>query len=481
MSDLHRPTTPRRLSPVSPLLDAYTAGRQLILPALVAAAGGQLALLTVAAVVVTGLRTISWWRRTYAIRNGALVLDEGIIRRKQRVVPLERIQQVNLERKLRHRMFGVAHLKVQTGSAGSGAELDLDALADAEAEWLRAALKEPVGRRDQDAPAAPPSGRVLVRLSYADAALSGVTDARLPLFAALLAGLAQVADLAGDRLATQIERITGSVDMSAPLLVVLVVAGVAGGTALWLLIGAAGGVLANAEYLLVEEGDRLTCTRGLLSKREVVLLRHRVQIVRVEASPLRRLLRRCEIVIQSAGKTGEEDRIVIPLLPMHAVEGLVDALLPGTAPLPPLRRHPPAAAQRLRTRRLLAAAPVVLASVVAGATTNAAWWAVAPLVVVVALSWAELSYLGLAHGYRRGVLVSQTGALSRRLVVVPADRAQSARLYSSPLQRRRDLATLAVDVAGGGTTPRVADEAPAELDALLERLLADRRPLTSPG
>lgn len=475
--------SPRRLSAVSPLLDAYMAARQLILPALIAAAGGQLLLVTLGAVVITALRTVSWWRRTYDIREGALVLSEGIIRRKQRVVPLERIQQVNVDRKLRHRIFGVARLKVQTASGGSGAELDLDAVADAEAERLRAALqapRTPAPQHPEEPALLPPAGRVLVRLSYGDAALAGVTDARLPLFAALLAGASQLIEVVGDQLGGTLERLTASVDASGPVVLLLAGAAVAAVLGLWFLIGAASGVLANAEYVLVEEGDRLTCTRGLLSKREVVLLRHRVQVVRVEASPLRRLLRRCEVVIQSAGKTGEEDRIVVPLLPMHAVEQLVAVLLPGTTPLPSLQRHPVAAAQRLRIRRLLVVSPALLAAAVAGMAVDPAWWAAVPLVAVVALGGAELAYRGLAHGYRRGVLLSQSGALARRLVVVPADRAQSARVYTSPLQRRRDLATLAVDIAGGGPTPRVADGSQADLGALLRRLLEDRRPLTSP-
>lgn len=480
MSELDTRPSPRRLSPVSPLLDAYTMGRQLLLPALIAAAGGQLIVLSAMILVATALSTIAWLRRTYDIREGALVLNEGIIRRKQRVIPLERIQQVNVDRKLRHRMFGVARLKVQTASGGSGAELDLDAVADAEAERLRAALQAPRTAAPVDEAPAPPAGRVLVRLSYGDAALAGVTDARLPLFAALLAGASQLIEVVGDQLGGTLERLTASVDASGPVVVVLVGAAILGVVGLWFLIGAASGVLANAEYILVEEGDRLTCTRGLLSKREVVLLRHRVQVVRVEASPLRRLLRRCEVVIQSAGKTGEEDRIVVPLLPMHAVEQLVAVLLPGTMPLPPLQRHPVAAAQRLRIRRLIILSPALLAAAAAGVAVDPAWWAAAPLVAVAALGWAELSYRGLAHGYRRGVLLSQSGAVARRLVVVPADRAQSARVYTSPLQRRRDLATLAVDIAGGGPTPRVADGSHADLGALLKRLLEDRRPLTSP-
>jgi hypothetical protein len=60
--------------------------------------------------------------------------------------------------------------------------------------------------------------------------------------------------------------------------------------------------------------------------------------------------------------------------------------------------------------------------------------------------------------------------------VVPAAKAQSARVRSTFFQRRAGLATLLVDVAGGGAVPRVTDEAVATA----ERLLAGWRAGASP-
>ena len=465
---------PRRLSPVSPLFDAYTAGRQLIVPLIVAAAVEQLLGLILLAVAVTALRLAWWFRRTYAIREGALVLDEGLIRRKQRIVPIERIQQVNVERKLRHRVFGVAHLKIQTASSGSGAELDLDAVTDAEAERLRRALARPPEASAAAAEPAPP-GSALAHMTYGEAAMSGVTDARLPLFAAIIAGAAQLAEVFGDRVGTRLEQITTALDLTGPLVVVAAAVGILGVVIFWVAIGALSGVLANAEYSLVADGDRLTCTRGLLSKREVVLLRHRIQMVRIEASPLRRALGRCGLVVQSAGKTGEADRIELPYLRVGDVERLVDALLPGTRPLPALQRHPIAALRRLRLRRAIIAVPFAAVAVTGALMGDGRWALAAPLVLLAAWVHAELSYLGLASGYSRGVLLSQRGAVVRKLVVVPATRAQSARLRSSPWQRRSQLATFSVDVAGGGQTPDVVDAAASDLSALVNRLLQDRK------
>jgi uncharacterized membrane protein YdbT with pleckstrin-like domain len=64
----------------------------------------------------------------------------------------------------------------------------------------------------------------------------------------------------------------------------------------------------------------------------------------------------------------------------------------------------------------------------------------------------------------------------RVLTVVPVAKAQSGSVRSSPFQRRAGLATLHVDVAGGGPVPRVLDESEPRVEALLQLVLG--RPAT---
>jgi putative membrane protein len=55
-------------------------------------------------------------------------------------------------------------------------------------------------------------------------------------------------------------------------------------------------------------------------------------------------------------------------------------------------------------------------------------------------------------GYHLGpaAFASRDGLLTRRLTIVPYGRIQSVRVRQGPLQRRLQLATVFVDVAGGG-------------------------------
>jgi uncharacterized membrane protein YdbT with pleckstrin-like domain len=73
---------------------------------------------------------------SYRIENGELITQEGLIEKRQRNIPLERIQEISIEQGVLHRLLGVVDAKIETGS-GSGAEASLSVLSRAEAEKLR--------------------------------------------------------------------------------------------------------------------------------------------------------------------------------------------------------------------------------------------------------------------------------------------------------------------------------------------------------
>ena len=50
--------------------------------------------------VFTLQRTVGWWFRTYTVTDAAVILDEGMLQRRHRVVPFSRIQQVELRQQL---------------------------------------------------------------------------------------------------------------------------------------------------------------------------------------------------------------------------------------------------------------------------------------------------------------------------------------------------------------------------------------------
>jgi putative membrane protein len=500
---------PRRLHWLSPVFFAAGHVRRLWPLALLLLARRQLWLLALGALILLAWTTLEWLRRTYALEGGALRLEQGVLARKLRAVPFDRIQQVDLVRKPLHRLLGVATLRVETAGGGSAAEVDLDVVTLAEARALRATLLRakaeladaPAGRVAVERPAAGPAGagagagvapplaapaaeRVLLRLRLGEVMLAGITGSRAAAALVVLGPLSQASDWfpgLSDWLFGRFDPEAVAPTTPAAFLAVAVLA-----VAVWLGLAAASSIVTDYGFTLARVGTDLVVRRGLLERREAVLPLARLQVVRIEESLLRRALGLASIRIQSAGRTGGGDqtasRLAVPVLQRTEVNRLLGELLPGAAPVPRLLAPPPAARRRAVTRSVLRTAVLVaavalplwrLASPGAAALSAAAVVAVAVLALAVAAGLAAYRSLGQAAG--RGFLYARVGVAIRVTTVVPVAKAQSGSVRSTPFQRRAGLATLHVDIAGGGPAPRVYDEAEPTAETLLQVVLG-RRP-----
>jgi len=523
--------TGARLHPVSVLIGVPLVQivRGLGVPALAVIAGGRGADRTtalLALVLLAGLtaRVLAWQRFRWSFDGEAIRVEKGVLSRSRRVVGIERIQQVELDRPFAQRLLGMATLRIDTAGSDAGPEVELRVLPLAEALALRAALQpRPASvatgateeRSPDDGHVADHSGApeahggrstevAILRLPLRRVALASVTGVQLLLAPALLLGLFQILGERADEL----------LEAAADRLLEVQAGGAAPDLRFWVTGALALTVASVATTLVVavvRDGglvvlrvdDDLVLRRGLLGTRESTVPLRRVQVVRITANPLRRLLGVASLRIHSAGGSagggesgpGAGHRAVIPLLADDEAEALLSDLLPDLAALPPLRPHPPAARRRALLRRLrgtsgwfvpAAAGWAILAAAPAGtdlpvpdrlaellARDGAAWsvplvLGLVLLVVQVLLAGAE--HRALAHGVDERVLLARHGALSRTLSIVPLERLQGVTRMRSLFQARRDLATVRAHVAGPGGDVVVLDAHADDAEALRSRL-----------
>ncbi|MBW3645359.1 MAG: PH domain-containing protein [Actinobacteria bacterium] len=466
------PARPRRLHPASPVLDVSALGRQLVGPGVVALGAGGARVLLVGVALVLAARVLAWWRRTYVLDGGVLRVESGIVVRNQQLIPCERIQQVNLVRKVRHRALGVAVLTVET-AVGGGAGVRLEALAAGEAERLRRRLLAAKSRAAGTVPApaaavveasepapAVPAEQVVVRLNHRQLAVAGLTGAQLLVVFVFAATVLQFVDDLAWRPLRQLD--PSALQVVGPAFFAVAAAGF---VAVWLGTAAAAAIVADSGYTLSLVGDELHVRRGLLDRKEATLPLARVQAVRVAVSLPRRLLGLVSVRIHSAGGGAEADdsQVAVPVLPAAQLDRVLARVVPGIRPLPALRRPPRAALRRAVARRVAPASALA----VVPALALRPWGALALLAVPGAALAGVAAYRGLGHALDEGVLIARSGAFIRHTVVVPLGRAQSGRVRSTPLQRRAGLATLLVDLAGPGRPARVVDESAATAERLL--------------
>lgn len=462
---LVRGIDPRALLQIVPALAAALAiGSDRLPPAPILAF-----LVATVLVGVAGVRLVAWQRHTYELTGAAVVERRGIISRRERTVQLARLQQIEIERSILDRLVGTAVVRLETASDASEVELELRVVSFEEAHRLRdQLLPHAVGEADDSLP----EGRELVHVPLAHVVLASVTGRRLLLIPIAVAGAIGIVDDLG--LFTDPEE--AATDLLAALgiaaLVGLVVVFLLASVALALVVG----VLRDGDFRIREVGDDLHVNRGLLATRDAVVPRRRLQMVTIHRGWLRRKLGFASLTLRSAGGGGRpqadggvgERRLVVPLVPAGDALPLLHALLPDLGALPELRAHPPAARRRARIRYALANLWFVPASL---ALVYGVWrsWPAATLAAgsvlaaVVPLAWwlGSRDHANRAWAVDDVWVVARGGPLSIAEEVSPRDKAQGTELTTSPFQRRRDLATLTVHVAGPGAALELLD-----LDAL---------------
>ncbi|MGK5741683.1 PH domain-containing protein [Micromonospora sp. URMC 103] len=373
------------------------------------------AMVAVLALGTTVLSIISWYNTGYHVVGRELRVHEGLLWRRTRAIPLERLQAVEVVRPLLAQLTGLAELRLEVVGGGK-TEAPLAYLTVAEAAALRERLLALAGRAGQPvgAPAAPaaggpqavpagpaatpstaPPGRHLHTVRNKDLLVSQLLTPQaflLPFGVAFV-----VAQFLSE----------GSWSFIAVASTLTAMAGV--------VLQPVRRVLDDWNFRLARDGGTLRVRNGLLETRAQTVPLHRVQTVRATWPLLWRMkgwLRlRLEVAGYSVGEGDERNRPdrLLPVGDLPTAEMIVAEVLPAVGltglPLTP----PPVRARWLH----------------------------------------PLGRGALGAGLHERVVAVRSGLLTRQLTVVPYARIQSVRVVQGPVQRRLGLATVHVDTAGG--------------------------------
>jgi len=85
---------------------------------------------------------------SYRFTTEGIIIQWGILRRQERMVPYDRIQNVNIQRDVLHRLLGLAAIDIETAGAQT-TEVSLNAISVAEAHQIQQFLLQ---RKGQEQP-----------------------------------------------------------------------------------------------------------------------------------------------------------------------------------------------------------------------------------------------------------------------------------------------------------------------------------------
>jgi putative membrane protein len=504
---------------------------------------GPMALFT-ALFVMRGvhLRLLRFW-----VTPESFVIERGLLFRKRRVISRARIQAVDLERGLLHRALGLTEVRVEA-LGGGDTEGALPGVRPEMAALLRERLvpRSPVPPGEEvaeetalprEGPEVPlrPDPPPLLRLPGGEVVVAGLTESRLGAgIAAAWVGLEALRQGAfsgwfgtPEEWVPLLERL--------PWVAVLVAMGVL--VLLFsLLLSFLLTVLGYWGFTLRLRGEVLEVERGLLTQHRDTVPLSRIQAVRVEENPFRRLMGLASVKVVVAGRarssTASGTNVLLPVGSRREafrlaarVAGWIPQVSPGEGSLadahwqahgapaaasplpgggdrdpvevPPLHPMPPQARARRRFRAVVGAVlgglagPALLhpaSGISAGMGSLLPWGWTGGMVLVaggmalavglVGLLLAEAAWRGLGWAELGTHVAFREGVLERKTTLVPLSRLQSVEVVSNPFQRRRGLATLLVPVA---RPPLESDPRALDLDrevarALRNRILAGARP-----
>jgi putative membrane protein len=411
-------------------------------------------------IVMLAVKWVAWRRFRYGVVSAEIVIESGVFHRNRRIIPFERVEDVDIERTFLARLFGLAKVRIETGAGGKDEGL-LDSVSLAEANRLREAVR---AGRSGAVPAADaeethaPARRTLFAMDPPRLLVSGLFNFSLVYIAGLFAIL-QTFDRVLPFDIYDPARWIGLVDdyLPARWTLAAIVAVLLLAAALGAMAGLARTVARDFGFRLSLEGERLKREQGLFTRKEAVISRRRVQLALVSTGPVRGLFGWSRLAFQTLGAGADRSghQSAAPFATRSEIERVLGEVSP-------LRQPPPPEMVRVSRRHILRSTAGILLPALVGIAA-ATWWlpfapallAALPLVVGAAALERRYHRYGLADD----LLFVSRGVWRRRLWIIPLRNVQAMSLSRGPIQRRLGLSTLAIDTAGAPmvNAPRIVD------------------------
>lgn len=404
-------------------------------------------------VLLVGYEVLYYQRYEYELTADTFDIRSGVVSRRNREIPLRRIQNVDISRNVVQRVLGIAAVNFET-AGGSGTEGAIRYVTFEEAKRLQSEIARLKRGDAADAPAV--DSDELFALSDRELALVGALsfDLRGPglLFFLLSGSVPFVSSFFSLGTETVILALGGVLVLVAILLVS------------WL----AGFTIAVVNYYgfrLSRTDDELLYERGLLQRYDGSIPFDKIQTLTIEDNPLKRWFGYATLAIETAGYApgqGNErgSEAAVPLAERERVLSLANDIEPfGT---PEFTRPPKRIRRRYAARYLIVLGVVTGVLFALGTVLDASvpWYGtltVLPVIPVAAhYKWKHRGYwLGEEH------VVTRNGFWKRQTKVVPYYRIQTVIDSQTIFQRRWRVATVTVDTAGSLS---LADQDAAAVD-----------------
>lgn len=409
------------------LLRAPLSGWMLVIPFVVILAFGAVS-------------ALSWWRYTFQLVDGELIVVKGVLSVDRLTVPVDRIQSLGIDQELLHRITGL--VKVSVDTAGSAeAEFTIDAVSREVAEELQkqAVIAEPAPLSTPDGqPPAPAVVEDRIVFTHDGGRLVRAALTMWPLTGLLILGPLFAF---GDQFIQQVEDRVGELDVDTSQFAWWwIPVGATAFLAFSVILNIGRVILADWQLTLRANATSLRRTSGLLSRTSKASSVSRIQVVSSEQNPLQQ---RANLRTVGLSTIGEGDLALIGCDDdqFDTIRGLA-----GSSSGIALDRRIDPAEVFLAVRNIT----VVMAIVALVAWFSVGWWALLAFAAVPLVWFTQQRHV---RNFRWGLdseLATFTHVFDSSTRQALLRKTNSVRVTQSIFQRRRSLGHVHL-VTGAGT------------------------------
>ncbi|WP_226647456.1 PH domain-containing protein [Mesobacillus subterraneus] len=450
---------PKRLHPIAAVVNALRQLKEMIIPFLIFVVFGSRgtdwdlfyffgSIGVVVLVLVYGV--LSWYRFTYRIEQGELRIEYGLIVRKKRYIPFDRIQSLDLSEGILQRLFGLVKVKVETaGSGGMGlqdGEAVLTAITKQDAQEIHDYLVsiKKSGQMLQGEEEPQSSDDLLYRISVPELLMLATTSGGVGVvISAVLAFVFQFEEF------IPYEQIFDGVENFVQNGVIFISVVVFIGFLLAWMIALFGTMLKYANFTVRKVDNDLVITRGLLEKRQFTIPLNRIQAVRISENLVRQPLGYASAFLESAGGSALDQEsskvLILPIVKKRKIPGLLEPHLTEYHFRVNISPAPVRAYSRYLLKGWIFTLPVIIAAI----WFLRPWGFGALLLLPASAIWSYLNYKDAGWSLDQGMLTFRYRNIVKNTVYMKKNKVQSFSMKESFFQRKKNLATVEAIVKSG--------------------------------
>lgn len=405
-------------------------------------------LISISIIIIT---IIDWKKYTYSFDESGIDIKEGVVNKKSRFIPADKIHTIDMDSNLVQRVFGVVTLKIDTAGGGKETEVHLD-LSKSEAENMKEGLinkpekqgveKEKVERERKY------NEDIKYKASIGDLIITAVTSKYIMgglLFILVLYD--KINDIMPKSFKAKLNDFENrsAENMMAHKSIQLIIALILAVVIITFIISVISTVIKYYDFTIKRTSNKINITYGLFDKKSITVPVYRIQSISIVEGILKKPFNVVSINIDSIGygKEKGESTILCPLLKKNKIDKFFKEVLSEIEP-----KFEFSHSSNKSIMGYLIRATIIPLIIIIFITYKIKYGLFSLLILPFFLLLGYYRQRNAAICIKEHELIMQFRILAKHIVIIPKKNIQSSIRTQNIFQKRNNLVNLSVTIQG---------------------------------